>query len=262
LLLEKGADPNAVETRYHETALHKAVRVCASAYSRPADTAALLEMLRLIIDHGADINAYNENASTPLDYANKSEIYDFLVQRGATHGQCNQALHEALSYQDQTAVTWLLQRDIGCNSADRHGLTPLMIAAINNNLPGLQQLLSSNADLTATCGDGGTVLHAACRAGSFECIRHLLDHTSIDINHQNAAGETALCLLLSYQKQDYVHAAIVQARKDADAMAEYMVLKGASLEIVDEDGDTPLAFAQTKKLRIQLSKVAQARAIG
>ncbi|MBA4107692.1 MAG: hypothetical protein C0485_18320 [Pirellula sp.] len=75
LLIQHGADPNAVESRYGETPLHYAV----SASQSPL-------LVKLLIDAGANVNAVALDRDTPLQSAvagGHSEIADILLSAGA-----------------------------------------------------------------------------------------------------------------------------------------------------------------------------------
>ena len=75
LLIQHGADPNAVESRYGQTPLHYAVRVTHSPL-----------LVKLLIDAGANVNAVALDGDTPLQFAvagGHSEIADILLSAGA-----------------------------------------------------------------------------------------------------------------------------------------------------------------------------------
>ncbi|NOZ40498.1 MAG: hypothetical protein GXP24_09765 [Planctomycetes bacterium] len=75
LLLQHGANPNAVEPKYNETALHYAVISTQSPL-----------LVQLLLDAGADIDALSSNGSTPLQSTvsqGNTEIADLLLASGA-----------------------------------------------------------------------------------------------------------------------------------------------------------------------------------
>lgn len=69
-LLERGADPS-MRTRFRWTALHWAV-----GNGFP-------DVVRLLLDHGADVNAVSDTGMTPLQMAKQEEIRSMLLERGA-----------------------------------------------------------------------------------------------------------------------------------------------------------------------------------
>ncbi|MDK2124319.1 ankyrin repeat domain-containing protein [Parachitinimonas caeni] len=260
MLLEQGADPNAIEMLYQESALHKAVRIAVFDREEDAAQAEVMSSLLLrLLDCGADINLRNRDGCTPLDFISHPALYALLESRGARHGQCSQALYDAIVDENHPVLDWLLRKGIDPNNSHRQGLSPLMVAALCNNLTALRRLLEHGAKPESTRGDGGTVLHAACEGGAFNCIHYLVEHGIVDFNQQDHAGNTALCALLAYEKHHYDNAVVKQARKDAEATAVWMVSQGARLDIVNQDGESALAFAKTKALQARLRKQAKAQ---
>jgi ankyrin repeat protein len=162
LLLEHGADINAVETGFlHDSALSWAaagltdLAVFRFLLSRGArvnyrnrwgQTALVLaaryqnwDLVRLLLDHGADPNVRNWNGATPLIYA---AGYD----RSA----------------DLPAVRALIGRHARTNVVDGLGETPLAILAAQGKREAVQWLFDSGADAgfaPPNEPDGNTALH-------------------------------------------------------------------------------------------------------
>ena len=78
------------------------------------------------------------------------------------------------------------------NAADRYGITPLALAAMNGSAPAIAALLDAGADGKARVGDGETVLMAAARTGRTEAVRLLLEHGADPNAREPWQGETAL----------------------------------------------------------------------
>src|SRR5438093_863961 len=89
LLLAKGADP-AVVSRDHETMVEAAAALgFIQGYSKGRSAAERLDVIKLLVDLGADVNAADDYGITPLmAAANIGEvaIIQFLVDRGADLG--------------------------------------------------------------------------------------------------------------------------------------------------------------------------------
>ena len=107
------------------------------------------ETVKLLLDHGADINASDSSGRTLLfkaSYINNLEFARFLLQRGA-------------------AVN-------GCCDEINVGHTPLMVA---RSIQMSQLLLDYGADVNLQDRDGVRALHKACRYfGNHELVRWLL----------------------------------------------------------------------------------------
>jgi hypothetical protein len=112
LLLRNGANANA-EAGFHGTALEAAARVNDEA------------MIRLLLDHGADVNQYDAKVygtalTTAAEHANSS-VVKLLLDRGAdpnaemSRGSGN-GLLKAIGRLDENMVRLFLERGADCNA--------------------------------------------------------------------------------------------------------------------------------------------------
>jgi ankyrin repeat protein len=113
-LLDRGADPNA----RHQRSFGAPVLVVAVSRSGP-------EMLKLLLDRGAKVDATAEGGDT--------------------------ALIEAASKSDVAVLKVLLDHGAAVNAVDSQGLTPLLAAAWRCRTENLRFLLRHGADPNATC---------------------------------------------------------------------------------------------------------------
>ncbi len=130
------------------------------------------------------------------------------------------------------------------------GGTPFFVAAMAGDVPVMQALLAAGADPALGPRDGTTPLIVAAGLGVVEeetripetrrlqALEMLLD-LGADINAVNAAGNTAL------------HAA---AFVGFDAVARFLVQRGAFLNTKNKRGQTPLKVASGVELTLQLYK--------
>ncbi len=120
-LLVRGVHPDTPIDRC--TLLHKAV------------DNANLELVRLLLAHGANINARNHLGKTPLS--------------------------EAITFGHNAIANALIEAGADVNLADIYGLTPLHRALIDGNKVMVEMLLRSGADVHATDDKGYTMVQAA-----------------------------------------------------------------------------------------------------
>jgi ankyrin repeat protein len=241
LLLDKGADVNA-RSASNATALMWA--------------AADLEKVRLLVDKGADVNAVSELGHTPLILAamsgHSSEIVRLLLSRHANPKQVAQAdrmspLIGAAKAADLDSIRQLVEAGGDVNGADLGGMTPLIYAAANGNLPAVQLLLAKRANVNAVSAPPGTIpnshvkngitqignftalLAAAATSGSAPIVEALIA-AGADVN---AADARKMSVLMTAVATDHGDPAIVRS----------LIAKGADLAAKDLNGETALDWA-------------------
>lgn len=219
LLLEKGANPLAIEKSRNRTALHvaaivesvdivkllfdygaeKSVNVQNVAGLTPLHIACrrkCLEIVKILLDKGADINSGNDDGCTPLFCAiaqNCLEVFNYLVNHGCDlsvpEGE-RTALHMASQFGNLEMVNYLLKH-ININHQDKDGWTPLTCSIKGQaSLEVFHSIIEAGADIKAKLMDGTTALHLACYFGNLAMVNYLVKH--IDINSENDLGKTPI----------------------------------------------------------------------
>ena len=122
------------------------------------------------------------------------------------HGQANErrrnlSLAEAVFCGQATAIAQFA-RDV--NEKVQGSFTPLYIAARNNDVASVKQLLHYGADVNASTRGGSTALCRAAQGGNAAVLRVMLEHPNIEINKQRGAGRTALFLAVQNGHQECV----------------------------------------------------------
>lgn len=128
------------------------------------------------------------------------------------------------------------------------GTTPLMRAARAGDTAVIRLLLERSADPALTTKDGNTALMFAAGVGyrdkntrgnerdALEAVKIFVD-AGLDLHRANTRGETAL------------HGA---ADRGADSIVQFLVDRGAELNVTTKQGFTPLDVAMGKSSLIQL----------
>ncbi|KAJ6211831.1 ankyrin repeat-containing domain protein [Bipolaris maydis] len=184
-------------------------------------------ILKLLLDHGADVDLLNSDGRT--------------------------ALHFAVAYGSVPATMVLLEAQTNVNIQDNWGWTPLHEAAAykNGNLEIFQQLINYGSAIYLRSHLGRTILHDAVLAGNIHLFRMLVK-TQADVNVGDYLGQTPL------------HEA---AAIDDPNILKHLLSLGASVEKATKHGVTPLMVACwhlphfQEKLEILLAAEADLHAI-
>lgn len=204
MLLVKNAEVDAFESTLGWNALMAAA---SSGY---------LELVELLLDHGADINLQGKGGSSPLGIAARQgheKIVDLLLDRGANLGlsiiqaailgdqaqiaekligsgydlqdeEMGEILQLACLQGFESLAEVLIQNGANVNFSDwdRHG-SVLQAAAQQDNEDIVRLLINNGAYINSTSGTVGTALHVAIRNGHDNIVTLLIDHGA-DVNIQ------------------------------------------------------------------------------
>ncbi|MBI3895962.1 MAG: ankyrin repeat domain-containing protein [Acidobacteria bacterium] len=239
-----------------------------------------MDLVQILLAAGADVNETSPDGMSPLlmASANGHEVLlTFLLDKGADPNAANNEGYTALHYVAADRNTLNMAKALlahganpnarlvsdpakGDSSTNYIGATPFFMAAVARNVDIMHALVASGADgLLATTetnflnGSNGrrlqmvagtTPLMAAAGAGRYrgnypefteaeeksaiEAVKLALE-LGPDINAANAYGQTALHIA-AYLK--------------ADTLIQFLVEKGAKMDVMDKFGQTPLSIAQ------------------
>lgn len=190
-------------------------------YSEAKKPAIRVRLTKLLLLHGADVNAAEAQGKRPLHLAamkGRTGVLDLLFEAGA---------------------------DV--RATDRFGHTPLHVAALYNQTSVIDWLLSKKANVNAADKQGDTPLHCAVRRFRKEAAERLLKGGA-EVNAKNSRGARPLHLAGSEGPE------APEVDRLLAAVAEVLLADGADVNAIDADGLTPLHYALAKK-RTALSAV-------
>jgi ankyrin repeat protein/L-ascorbate metabolism protein UlaG (beta-lactamase superfamily) len=226
-----------------------------------------VEITRLLLEAGADVDCGDSDESTPLDVAalnRKKDLVEFLISRGADVNRRDKngaySLSFAASGGDTAIVRVILAAGADLNYRSAEGTTLLHMAA-SRGLNGLcDALFARGADMNAANGIGQTPLHWVAMGRRPEMVTLLLDHGA-NIAALDEHGETPLTVAAF---SDRLEAAQILLDRGADPnaamtngvtplfvacwqgkpdLARALIAKGADVNHKDQDGKTSLLAA-------------------
>ena len=143
-------------------------------------------------------------------------------------------LHWAVYRVDVELVEQLLKRGAKSDVANRYGASPLAEAVKVANTKLVEMLLNAGANVEAANEDGQTPLMLAARTGVVEVAEALVRHRAGVNAKEQWRGQTALMW--------------AAAQNHAD-MVQFLIQKGAKVNVRAEDNDWPTQF--TSEPRVQ-----------
>jgi len=141
-----------------------------------------LDIVKLFIDHGLNIDSGDRNGSTPLHFAAQEghfNVVKFLLEKGAEVRAKTKDGDTALHYASQMGhidvVRFLVKHNADIKVTGLNGITPLHWAAIKGYPEILKFLAECGADLEAKTTSGDTALHLAAETGRCDLVKILLE---------------------------------------------------------------------------------------
>jgi len=191
LLLERGADPNAVSPVGNSALMY-------AAENRN------MQIMKMFITAGADVNISGFNGTTPLFIAifnSDFETAKFLLEQGADPNirddfGVTPLLYAAATNQFQSADL-LMFYDADPEMRDGQGNDPLMAAVTFENLETSDVLLQNGLDPDTQDNMDNTPLIAGTQRGNYNIMDLLLDYEA-DPNLANERNYTALAYAVTY----------------------------------------------------------------
>ncbi|XP_063704501.1 protein phosphatase 1 regulatory subunit 16A isoform X1 [Culicoides brevitarsis] len=179
LLLDYGANVNAQDSE-RWTPLHAAA------------TCGHLNLVKILISRGANLLAVNADGNMPYDICDDEETLDYIESEMSRRGVTQNLIDETRAATETRMLNDLQeQAKLGSDleMPDRHGATPLHIAAANGYVRVVEFLLERQVSTDVVDDDLWTPAHAAACWGHLE-ILEILCQAGADLNAKNKNDES------------------------------------------------------------------------
>lgn len=222
------------------------------------------EVLKLLIDAGADLNAVDYNGLSALDYA---------VMRS-----------------NHNSIRILIANGANINYSDKTGKTPLIIAAIYDNAPDAEKLINAGADIRIKDSNQKSAFLIAAEKNAARFLKLLIDSQDIvedeyekavlisakngnvdslvtlleNTNNPRELASKALTFACLKNKSNIIHVCVdfhcdlnnslylgltplmVACYVNADKAVAQLIAYGVDINIPDKEGITALMYAASK----------------
>jgi ankyrin len=234
-----------------------------------------LQILSLLLDAGADIDAVDETMRTACHFAigdNHFDALSLLLERGAsvdTHWALLKAVAVARDANDRVRMALLLlDNNAPIDQVNVDDLMRLVSSStdVDRSVALIGRLLARNVNVGALRDiDGRSVCHhvisnAARQLNVTELVRAMVDHCGIDVNDVDINGVSPLHCAAGMSNMSALRV-LVELGADIDsqtrngrtplhwvgesynpdeACARFLLARGADFQLIDNDGDSPL----------------------
>ena len=167
---------------------------------------------KLLIEHGANVNAKDSNGTPVIAYTTDKEMMDFLISKGAKTDN----LITAIVLNDMDTAKDLINHKGGYNIKGANNQNALHYAAEYNNLEIAKMLIKKGVDVNAEDKNGKTPLHIAALKSDIKMVK-LLVKNGANVNANNYGTAEPLYLAM-FNKNDKNH-----------KILKYLIKKGANV---------------------------------
>jgi len=154
-----------------------------------------------------DLNSTDHKGNTPLIWAaseGREDIIRLLVDSGANVNVQNfdgvTPLHLAAERGDVDMVMCLIENGANVNIQSEEGATPVHIASVHGRLEVMKSLAAHGAHLELTDNSEETPLHYAVRGGHLEGVQFLVEKCGVELDCINEDEETPLQLASCFEE--------------------------------------------------------------
>ncbi|RDW85731.1 hypothetical protein BP5796_04056 [Coleophoma crateriformis] len=208
-----------------------------------------IDVVKLLLEKGADVNATDKNGWTPLCTASQHrhiDVVKLLLEMGADVNAADENGRTPLywvSFRGHVnIIKLLLEKEADINTADKRGFTPLHRASQDGKADVVKLLLEKEADVSVADKSRWTPLHRASENGQIDIVKLLLNKGA-DVNAADENGTTPL-----YWASFRGHVDIVKL----------LLERGADVNVADKTGWAPLHWA-SKNGHVDVVKLLSSR---
>jgi ankyrin repeat protein len=184
------------------------------------------EMVRWLIENGADVLQRNNENLTALDIAARNNDTDIMLEILQAYSK-KSMLGEKTTTSQMQALTTEKFSNIDINAIDIYGKTVMHYALESGSVGAVRYLIEKGAILHTFDSKGKAYMRYAIESGSVDMVRCLIDH-GVEINSLDIYGKTVM------------HYAVESGSVD---MVRCLIEKGARLNTIDSKGIRPLHYA-------------------
>jgi len=190
------------------------------------------DIAEMLLSAGADPNVKDKNKKSLLTYSLETRKFDLanrLIEYKATLSvqESNYLLQKGVAIGDADLVRVVLKSGANVNQKFDDGMTPIWIAAFNNNREMVQILAAAGANINSKDNEGRTVLMWAIENNRKELAQVILANGA-NVNLLDNRKRTALSIAIE---------------KNNLPMVDLLLRYKAQVNIKDENGNTPLIVA-------------------
>lgn len=198
-----------------------------------------LSVIKLLVQHGADINAVSDTGSTAVRSAcfmTHLEIVEYLVENGADTNRPNYNGGTCLinSVQSAQLCKFLLKHGADVNARDIQNKTALHYAIQEHRLQTTKLLIENGANYNAKSKYGDDALQTACLKGALEIFEYLTSVIPYSPERLANSNELLGSTFLDEHSDLYTmlkHWKIAQGIREATPGIEFTLLNGRSFFI-------------------------------
>lgn len=162
------------------------------------------EIIRYLINAGADINYKDDHGNTLLHITSKEGnilntkmlIEEFNASINAKNESGETPLMLSASSSDILVTEYLLTKEVEIDATNNHGETALFYSLENKSLNNFNLLLNKGADPDIRSNNNTTLLIAAAKKNQVKAINYLLDH-GVNIDAENDLKEKAFDYIIT-----------------------------------------------------------------